>query len=272
MTAATMTPSRYRIRWRRHEAADTVTVGLGPVDEALPAFAPGQFAMLYVFGVGEVPISVSAISAEAELVHTIRDVGAVSRALCAATEGDVVGVRGPFGTSWTAEEAHGRDLVIIAGGVGLAPLRPVVHQVLGDRRAFGRVSVLVGARSPDLILYADEFDDWSRTLDLHLTVDHATGSWSSSVGVVTELLDRVTFDPTSTLALVCGPEVMMRFTARALLGVGIPARQVRVSLERNMKCAFGHCGHCQLADTFVCKDGPVFSYERVEPLLAVREL
>ncbi len=267
-----MAPSRYRIGWRRRETADTVTVGLDPVDEALAVFEPGQFAMLYAFGVGEVPISVSASRGGTQLVHTIRDVGAVSHALCAAPEGEVLGVRGPFGTTWSAAGVDVSDLVLVAGGVGLAPLRPVVHQVLGDRHRFGRVSLLLGARSPDLLLYTDELVEWSKFVDVQVTVDHATASWSGNVGVVTELLPRARFDPAATLALVCGPEVMMRFAARALLAAGVAPGRIRVSLERNMKCAYGHCGHCQLAHEFVCKDGAVFPYDRVRPLLEVKEL
>jgi NAD(P)H-flavin reductase len=267
-----MVPHRYRLGWRRRDTADTVTFGLDPMDSPLPAFSPGQFAMLYAFGIGEVPISVSATPDSGQLVHTVRDVGAVSRALCAASESQMVGVRGPFGTSWAAEDAVGRDLVIVAGGVGLAPLRPVVHQVLEQRGRFHRVCLLVGSRSPDALLFGDEFDTWARQLDLQVIVDHADRTWEGRVGVVTDLVDTARFDAGSALALVCGPEVMMRFAARALLDAGVSADRVRISMERNMKCAIGHCGHCQFGAEFVCKDGPVFTYADVERLLRIREV
>ena len=267
-----MVPRRYRVRWRRRETSDTVTLHLDPLDGSLPTFAPGQFAMLYAFGIGEIAISVSAVPADGTLVHTVRAVGAVSRAICAVQEGDVLGVRGPFGTSWAAEDNSGGDLVMVAGGVGIAPLRPAVRQVLADRDAFGDVSVLVGARSPDLLLFGDELNSWSDQLDVLVTVDRAEPSWGGRIGVVTQLLPSARFDPVRTMALVCGPEVMMRFTARALVDTGVRPDQVRLSMERNMKCAIGHCGHCQFGPEFICVDGPVFPYARIEPLMSVREV
>jgi anaerobic sulfite reductase subunit B len=272
VTVEQMVPHRYRVGWRRRDTVDTVTFGLDPIDGPLPPFAPGQFAMLYAFGVGEVPISVSATPPEGQLVHTIRDVGPVSHALCGASEAEMVGVRGPFGTSWAAEDAAGRDLVILAGGVGLAPLRPVIDQVLADRDRFGMVCLLAGARSPDALLFRDEFDAWSEHLDVQMIVDHAEPTWPGRIGVVTELLETARFDAESALSLVCGPEVMMRFAARSLLNAGVTADRIRISMERNMKCAIGHCGHCQFGAEFVCKDGPVFTYADVEPLLRVREV
>jgi NAD(P)H-flavin reductase len=272
MTAQPMVPRRYRIEWRQRDSDDIVTFGLVPVDGPLPPFAPGQFAMLYAFGVGEVPISVSAIPDDHQLVHTIRDVGAVSHALCTVQEGTTIGVRGPFGTIWGAEDAVGGDLVILAGGVGLAPLRPVIDQVLASRDDFGRVCLLVGARSPEALLYRDDLPDWAGQLDVQVTVDHAEQSWNGHVGLVTDLIASAEFDPASALALMCGPEVMMRFAARGMLDAGVDAAQLRLSMERNMKCAIGHCGHCQFGPAFVCKDGPVFAYPRIETLLRTREV
>jgi NAD(P)H-flavin reductase len=267
-----MLPRRYRVRSRQRECADTDTLVIDPLDRPLPPFAPGQFAMLYAFGVGEVPISVSATPDDGSLVHTVRDVGPVSRSICAAEPGTVIGVRGPFGTSWSAEDAAGGDLVVVAGGVGLAPLRPVIHQVLADRGAFGSVSVLVGARSPDLLLFGAEIESWADALHVAVTVDHAAPSWTGHVGVVTELLAKAPFTPDHALAVVCGPEVMMRFAARALADAGVAEDWIRISMERNMKCAVGHCGHCQFGPDFVCKDGAVFAYSDVRQLLSVREV
>jgi NAD(P)H-flavin reductase len=261
---------------RRQETADSWTVRLEPCDGGTPnPFAPGQFAMLYAFGAGEVPISVSAIPAGgATLVHTIRAVGAVTRALCATREGEVVGVRGPFGHGWPLAEAAGRDVVVVAGGLGLAPLRPVVHGLIAGRERYGRVSVLYGGRSPAELLYAGELEAWRRDagLDLQLIVDVPDDRWTGHVGVVTRLIRRASLVPERTVAMACGPEVMMRFAAAALLEQGLESTDIWVSLERSMKCGVGHCGHCQIGPLFVCKDGPVLSQDLAGPLMGVAEL
>lgn len=270
-----MVPCRYRVRERRRDLPDTVTLALEPLDGPTPSYAPGQFNMLYAFGVGEVPISISGDpTREGPLVHTVRAVGAVSRALCAARRGDVLGVRGPFGSGWDLGKAAGRDVVIVAGGIGLAPLRPVIYQLLAERERYGGVSLLVGARSPATLLYPRELRDWRGRSDLRVevTVDHAERGWRGHVGVVTELLTALRLDPARTAALVCGPEVMMRLTAAVLADRGVPPAAIRVSLERNLRCAVGHCGHCQLGPLLICRDGAVFDYRRVAPLLATREL
>lgn len=270
-----MLPSLYRVRRRRRELADTVTLALEPVDGPALRYEPGQFNMLYAFGVGEVPISISGDPETAgPLLHTIRAAGAVTRALCAARPGDVLGVRGPFGTAWELELAAGRDVVVIAGGIGLAPLRPAVYRLLAERERYARITALVGARSPDTLLYPRELGAWRDRfdIDVEVTVDHAERGWRGHVGVVTELLAGVPLDPARTVAMVCGPEVMMRLAARALVDRGVPGSAVRVSLERNMKCAVGHCGHCQLGPVLVCRDGAVLDYQRVARLLALREV
>ena len=238
---------------------------------ALPPFAPGQFAMLYVFGAGEVPISISAIPDNA-LVHTVRAVGSVTRALCATAEGAALGVRGPFGRGWPLARAHGRDVVVVAGGLGLAPLRPVVHELVEHRERYGRATLVYGGRSPSELLFRDELARWRAVIDVELTVDAPEPGWTGEVGVVTRLIRRAELDPTRTVAMACGPEVMMRFAAAALLERGVPASDIWLSLERSMKCATGHCGHCQLGPLFVCKDGPVVTHEEVERLMAVPDL
>ncbi|MFE3644179.1 FAD/NAD(P)-binding protein [Streptomyces sp. NPDC059169] len=266
----TTVPLPYRLVGRRPETADTVTLELEPVGEALHAFAPGQFAMVYAFGVGEIPVSVSGMAGE-RLSHTIRAVGAVSRALCDLPTGSSVGVRGPFGTGWNAAAARGHDLLVLGGGIGLAPLRPLVHAVLAEPQVYGRVNVLAGARTPDDLLYGGEFPDWRQPF-CAVTVDRPTGGWTGRVGVVTSLIDEARFAPARTTAFVCGPEVMIRATARVLIHRGVRAGRIRVSLERNMRCATGHCGHCQLGPLLLCRDGPVVGHDVAEPLLAVREL
>jgi NAD(P)H-flavin reductase len=232
--------------------------------------------MMYAFGIGEVAISVSGVpsGSESTITHTIRSVGAVSRALHDAQPDAVIGMRGPFGTNWRLAEAAGRDLVIVAGGVGLAPLRPVVLGALANRGAYGRLTLIAGARSRDDFLFADELQQWTRdvSIDVHLTVDVPVQGWPGEVGFVTEPLRRVPLRPNNTIAFLCGPEPMMRNGANELLRKGMAASDIRVSLERNMQCGIGWCGHCQLGPLLLCRDGPVVGYDAAEPLLAVKEL
>jgi NAD(P)H-flavin reductase len=271
-----MIPRPWRIARRRRETDDTFTVELkasNGSDEF--RFAPGQFNMLYVWGAGEVAISISGDPAAAgSLIHTVRSVGAVTQLMQKLNSGDELGVRGPFGSNWPVEQSEGGDVVIVAGGLGLAPLRPAIYHVLAHRKRYQRVVLLYGTRAPADILYKRELERWRARFDVQLrvTVDHALGGWMGSVGVVTQLISRAQFDPQSTTAMVCGPEVMMRFTAMELEKCGVPAKNLYISMERNMKCALGLCGHCQYGPTFICKDGPVFSYDRLKPLLAIREV
>jgi NAD(P)H-flavin reductase len=271
MTPQTL-PARYRIASRAAETHDTVTLALEPVDQPIGPHLPGQFTMLYAFGVGEVPISISG-PAGPGLVQTIRSVGAVTRALCEADPGQVIGVRGPYGTGWGVADAAGRDLVVVAGGIGLAPLRGALLAALAAREMYRRVVVLIGARSPDELVFAGELEAWrAGGADVLVTVDRATAGWTGHVGVVTQLIGRAQLDPAAALVLVCGPEVMMRLTARALCEHRVPPGNIRVSLERNMRCGIAECGHCQLGPLLLCRDGPVVSYTTAAPLLSVQEL
>ncbi|MCZ7527995.1 MAG: FAD/NAD(P)-binding protein [Acidimicrobiia bacterium] len=268
-------PLPYRVVGTERETSDTVTLALGPVRGALPAALPGQFHMAWAFGVGEAPVSVSGLAAgTGPVLHTVRAVGAVTEALARAEPGTVVGLRGPYGTSWGLDLPRGHDVVVVAGGLGLAPLRPAIRHLLAARDDLGRVVVLVGARSPADLLFARELERWRGRLDtdVEVTVDHAGPGWHGDVGVVTKLVSRIPFDAERTAALVCGPEVMMRFAAAALQDQGVAPDRIQVSLERNMHCAVALCGHCQLGPTLVCRDGPVLPYDRAAPLLAVREL
>ena len=263
-------PAPFRVARRRRETADTWTLDLEPVRGEQLAVAPGQFTMLYAFGIGEVPISVSGLP----LVQTVRAVGPVSSAICAAARGSVLGVRGPFGSSWPVEEARDADIVIVAGGIGLAPLRPALHHVLAHREDYGRAVLLYGGRTPGDLLYRRELERWRGRLDLDVdvTVDVGSGDWRGKVGVVTQLIPRASFEAASTYAFVVGPEIMMRFTVQALLERGVLPERIHLSVERNMRCAVAHCGHCQLGLLLVCRDGPVYRYDQLAPLLEVREL
>ena len=271
-----MLPRFLRIRRAVKETRDTITLELDD-SQAAPRFAAGQFNMLYLFGAGEVAISISGSPARPEtLVHTIRGVGAVTEPLLRARRGDVIGVRGPYGSAWPLEEAEGTgcDLVLLAGGIGMAPLRPVIYEVLRRRQDFGRLIIFYGARTPADLLYRKELARW-RThpgVTEKLIVDRGGKGWSGRVGVLTDLLGAAEFDPAETIAMVCGPEVMMRFAYRELLRRGVSPHRVHVSLERNMKCAVGFCGHCQFGPNFICRDGPVFRADQVERLMLVREL
>jgi len=267
-----MVPVVARVRARRRETRDTWTLAM---DAGGLAFQPGQFNMLYAFGIGEIPVSVSGDpAAPGLLMHTVRSVGAVSQAVTRLKPGDAIGLRGPYGTAWPLAEGGGSDIVVVAGGLGLAPLRPAIYRLLAERNRYGRVAVLYGTRSPADILFRREIERWRRRLDVEIevTVDHADSLWHGHVGVVTKLIDRAAFDPDHTVAFVCGPEIMMRFTATALEAAGVAPERTYLSLERNMKCAVGQCGHCQFGPTLVCRDGAVMRYDRVRPLLMVREL
>lgn len=257
------------------EAADTATLTLIPASGEAPQSRPGQFNMLYAFGVGEAAISFSGDPADrTRMVHTVRAVGAVSRAISRLAVGSSLGVRGPFGTGWPLEGADGRDLVIVGGGLGLAPLRPAIYHALKHREQYGRVIILIGMRGPAEILYREELQHWRGQLDVELevSVDRADAGWRGKVGVVTTLIPAMSLDPANTLALVCGPEIMMRFTANALCAAGIALDRIYLSMERNMKCAVGLCGHCQFGSTFVCKDGPVMRLDRIADIFALREI
>ena len=268
-----MVPQPFRVRRRRRETADTWTLTLEPLAGAPISPSPGQFTMVYAFGVGEIPISVSGAH-DGLLIHTVRAVGAVSAAICNAKQGAVLGVRGPFGTTWPVHDAVGHDVLVIAGGVGLAPLRTAVQALERSREDYGEVTLLYGGRSPGDLLFRRELE-WLRRrgkLNVDVTVDAARPDWAGKVGVVPKLIDGAHFDPETVIALVCGPEVMMHFAVTALRERGVDTGQIYLSMERNMRCAVGHCGHCQLGPTLVCRDGAVYSYDTLEPLMGVREL
>jgi NAD(P)H-flavin reductase len=270
-----LTPQPFVVRATRRDTADTVTCWLEPREGEPLSFRPGQFTMIGVPGRGEVPISISGDPHEPDLLqHTVRSVGDASRALTRVQPGDVVLVRGPFGTGWEVDRAAGGDVLVVAGGIGLAPLRPALLQVLAERERYERVVLLVGCRTPDQLLYVDELQQWRARLDLDVlvTVDAAPSGWHGRVGLVTGLLTAAGVDPARAHAFVCGPEVMMRLVADAVVRLGVPAPRTRLSMERNMKCGVGLCGHCQLREHFVCTDGPVFGYDVLAPLLTTRGL
>ena len=268
-----MVPRPFRIERVRQDTHDTFTIDLeGGADLS---FLPGQFNMLYVFGVGEVPISISSEPENGSTFqHTTRAVGTVTSALKRLKKGDTVGIRGPFGSSWPVAAAEGRDCIIVAGGIGLAPLRPVIYSVLAHRKKFQRVALLYGTRTPEDILFTRELERWRGKfdLDIQVTVDRGGQGWRGNVGVVTTLISRAPFDPANAMAMLCGPEVMMRFTLMELQRRGVASDRIYLSMERNMKCAIGFCGHCQYGPKFICKDGPVFRFDQIAPIFGKAEI
>lgn len=275
---ATWVPQAAEIRLVTPEIDGVWTYHMALTDPERAAayrFQPGQFNMLYLPGAGEAAISLSGdCDALGTLVHTVRSAGNVTRALAALRPGQSLGLRGPFGSSWPLEQCRGRDVVLVAGGIGLPPLRPAIYRLLDQQSQFGRLNLLYGARLPETQMFAGEYESWSRRgLTVHTTVDRSQPGWTGNVGVVPLLLDRLqTFDPQNAVLLVCGPELMIRFTAQAALQRGMSRSQIWVSMERNMQCAVGLCGHCQLGPEFICKDGPVFRYDKVAPYLTVKGL
>jgi len=274
--AVPMLPVPFTVGSLVRETYDTFTFSLErPTSSNSRTFQPGQFSMLWVFGVGEIPVSISGDPAEcSSLTYTVRSVGQVSRALVQLNPRESVGVRGPFGTAWPVEQARGKDVVVVAGGIGIAPLRSVIYHVLSNRDQYGRLLIIYGTRTPRDLLFRKELAQWAKQprTNVLITVDSGGLSWRGHVGVVTNLFRFAHLDPSSSLAMICGPEVMMRFAARELETRGLPTSAIYLSMERNMKCAIGFCGHCQWGPHFICKDGPVFPYKRIRPLMERHEL
>ncbi len=272
-----MIPRQVRVKKIFWETEDVFTLELVSEDYPMSEFyfRPGQFNMLYAFGVGEAAISISSDSAKKNsILHSIHKVGYVTNALSKLKKGDVIGIRGPFGKAWPLEEIKGYDICIMAGGIGLAPLRPSIYYILKHRKQYGKFTLLYGARSPRDMLYPVELEQWAKKHDIHIEtiVDRADSMWRGQVGVVTELIDYAELDPERTRSMVCGPEIMMKYSIDELKKNGLNEDQIYLSLERNMKCALGFCGHCQYGPSFVCKEGPVFNFSKVKDIFEIREL
>lgn len=273
--ARPMVPEPYRVVERREETRDTITLALTSAGSVPTVhFLPGQFSMLYVFGIGEVPISISGDPDRTDrLVHTTRAVGAVSRAICALKPGDMIGYRGPFGSPWPLEHAGTRDLLFMAGGIGLAPLRPAIYYALHHADRFGKINILIGARTPADLLFTDEYNAWRELgANVLVTVDAASAVWTGNVGVVTRLVPQLTLKGRRQTTMICGPEIMMRFSVHALRDAGVADADIHMTMERNMKCAIGLCGHCQYGSDFVCEEGPVFPLSRISSRFFIPEI
>jgi NAD(P)H-flavin reductase len=275
-----MLPKQYVVSKNIQETHDTNTLTLSPFSGDKKSedpfhFFPGQFNMLYVFGKGEAPVSISSKSTiSTQVVHTIRSVGSVTEALCASKKGDMIGVRGPFGKGFSIEKAFGKDFVAITGGIGLAPMRPLIDELTSHRSNIGKAALVYGARHPRDLLFYSQLQKWRSSFDFQVlvAVDHADNEWRGSIGVVTQLIKRVNFDPENCIVYICGPEMMMKYSVQELMRLGVNEDFIYVSMERNMKCAIGLCGHCQHGPHFVCKDGPVFNYSTLKPIFDIREI
>ena len=278
-TDDSMMPTLYKVVARHRENHDTYSLTLERsqitgADKSFK-FLPGQINMLYAYGMGEVPISISSDPSNPhQITHTIRSVGPITQALERLTTNECIGVRGPYGTPWPFKEAEEKDVVIIAGGIGLAPLRPLIYHLQQHRKNYGQIALFYGARSPKDLLFEKELHQWRGRFDMEVevTVDHAKGDWFGHVGVVTTLFSKVSFDPVDSIAVMCGPEIMMRYPISELKKLGMETKQMYASMERNMKCAVGLCGHCQLGPYFICKDGPVFRVDDIEMWMKKREI
>ncbi len=269
-------PRPFVVRDRVVETGDTVSLDLVPVGGGpVPEFAPGQFNMLSPFGAGEVAISISGSDEErGSWTHTVRSAGKVTDRLTRLPPGATLGVRGPYGVGWPLASARDHDLLIVAGGLGLPPLRPAIRRILAHRTEYGRVEIVYGARTPSDLVFSSEIQRWRLRDDLRFqtTVDAAGRDWYGDVGLVTARIPDARFDPARTQVWACGPEIMMKAVAQAAIARGVPPAAIYLSMERNMKCAVGWCGHCQFGPEFVCRDGPVLPYPALAPWLAVREV
>ena len=266
-------PHQARVVERVQESGSVFTLRLEFLDSEMRdnyRFAPGQFNMVYLYGVGEVAISIVSDPKDPKLLdHTIRAVGRVTNGISQLKDGDIIGLRGPYGRGWPMVEAEGRDVVVITGGLGCAPVVSVINYITQRREQFGKLTILQGVKLPKDLIWRDRFERWINepNTEVFLAADKGDPSWPWHVGLVIELFDQMKLSE-NTIVMMCGPEGMMRVCIHELLLRDIPESAIYLSMERNMQCALGQCGHCQFGPDFVCKDGPVFSYDQIKPLFA----
>ena len=263
------------IRARRQESPTIFTLDLSFNDPAIQqsfSFSPGQFNMVYLYGVGEVAISISSDPDNTALLsHTIRAVGRVTKAMQHLTEGDEVGVRGPYGIGWPLQEARGKDIVIVTGGLGCAPTVSVINYILARRSNYGAIKIFQGVKHSDDLIFRQQYARWQQypNTEIFIAADKAGPKWPWTVGYVTDLINSLQLNPNNTVAMMCGPEGMMHAAVLALVDQGVSENDIYLSMERNMECGIGQCGHCQYGGLFICKDGPVFAYSRIKALFSV---
>jgi len=270
-----MIPKPMRIESIVDETYNVRTFRLLPTDGGKVEYSPGQFNMLFVFGVGEIPVTASSDPYQSDyLDHTIRAVGSVTNVMFSLKAGDHIMVRGPFGTKWPMANMRGKDVMVVGGGIGLNPLKSVIVGMAKRRPDYGRLYILHGARTPQDLLFTRDYEEWRNIPDSEflVSVDAGDEKWKGNVGVVTTLFDKFSFDPGKTVALLCGPEVMMYFTAKELIKRGLPSASLYLSMERHMRCGLGFCGHCQTGPFFVCKNGPIFAYDSISRFFGVKQI
>jgi NAD(P)H-flavin reductase len=271
-----LAPELFRIQRVREESHDTFSFEIAPASGPRKlSFRAGQFVMLYVYGAGEVPVTLSGDPANHRYYRiTARAVGNVTRALRQLKRGDLLGVRGPFGTCWPVEQAEGNDVLLVAGGIGIVALRAALYRLFADRSRYGKIVLLYGARKPEDLLHYPDLRQWKEEQDLELycSVDRATAAWQGHVGVMTTLLPRAPVNPANAIAFICGPEVVTRFALRELLYRGLAGDRLYVYFQRNMQCGHGLCGHCQFGPFFICRDGPVLRYDHIQNFLGKAEV
>lgn len=273
-------PFQAEIKWIKKESRDTSTYAFKILDKEIQKrfkYAPGQFNMLSVAGIGEAPISFSSAPSDHDLTHTIRVAGDVTTAISKLNDGDFIGIRGPFGKGWPLSELYDRELLIIAGGLGIAPLRSVIREILNKHRKdfLKKPPVIIyGSKTPKDILFRNEFPRYKDLFDTMLVVNFADPEeyWKGETGIVTDALRKITFNPLNTVVFMCGPELMMQSTIKELLISGVAGEKIFLSMERNMNCGMGICGHCLFGPKFICKDGPVFKYSDIEDFLGIKEI
>ena len=275
-SSANLEPQWAEVVSVEQEITEVATFGLkfkDPTVQRAYGFKPGQFNMLYLPGYGEAAISISSDTANKDTIaHTVRFVGSVTRAVSRLRPGDQVGVRGPFGSCWPMDQLEGKDLFIACGGIGLPPLRPALYHIIRNRDRYGKVTLLYGARTPAELMFTSEYDRWRKAgIEIEVTVDRAESDWKGRVGVVPMWFYQFRIDPRKTAVLTCGPEIMIRFVIFEALARRVAPESILVSLERNMKCGQGSCGHCQIGPYFICKDGPVFNFGQLQPFFNVEE-
>lgn len=276
MTANPYLPHVARIVERRQDAPTIFTLRLAFDDDKLQSqyrFQPGQFNMVYLYGVGEVAISIVSDPQDEPLFgHTIRVVGRVTEGLAKLQPGDRVGIRGPYGRGWPLAAAAGKNVLIVTGGLGCAPVVSVIGYVMRRRAEYGKLTIIQGVKHSADLIYRQQYEAWSREPDTEVLIaaNASAGHWPWHVGQVTELIAQAQIAPESTVAMMCGPEGMMLAAAKILLQRGLSEKQIYFSTERNMHCALGHCGHCQFGGKFVCRNGPVFDYSEIKALFGIR--
>ncbi|KGP63352.1 Ni/Fe hydrogenase subunit gamma [Legionella norrlandica] len=269
-------PKEVEIVKRTQESSSIFTLHLRITDEEQHKqfqFYPGQFNMLYLYGVGEVAISiVSDPRRKATLSHTIRAVGRVTKAMQQLQVGDRLGMRGPFGVGWPLEKVKGKDVIVLTGGLGCAPSVSIINYVIRRRNHYGKLSILQGVKHSEDFIFRKQYAQWQKSphTEVYIAADQAGPKWPWSVGYVTDMIDNITIQPENSVVMMCGPEMMMNTAVKVFTEKGIPESNIYLSMERNMECGIGHCGHCQYGGLFVCKDGPVFAYTQVKELFKVR--